>query len=125
MDAERIYAQRLSKITGSKLKAITVGKLSEEIEAYKQDCNSKACQAEELAENLQADCINMLKELLSKHEEEFFGQKMEGRILISNLHDIDGQVRSRAKDYFLAAKQAEESVVFYEETAKYSIEMRY
>ncbi len=53
---------------------------------------------------MQADCIDMLKSLLTQQEEEFFNQKMEGRILISKLHDIDGQVRNRARDYFLAAK---------------------
>ena len=43
-----------------------IGKLSEEIDAFKLDCKSKSFQAEELAENMQNDCINSLKELIAK-----------------------------------------------------------
>ena len=50
---------------------------------------------------------------------------MEGRILISNLHDVDTQVKQKATAYFRSAKEAEESVVYYEENAKYSIELKY
>eukprot|EP00347_Sterkiella_histriomuscorum_P008514 403344811 len=125
VDAERFYSQRLQKIGLSKLRAITLGKLQDEVEAYKQDCKSKGNQAEELAENMQQDCINVLKELLDKQEEQFFNQKMEGRILIQNLHDIDSQVKQRAIAYFRAAKEAEEAVIYYEENAKFSIDMKY
>jgi len=74
---------------------------------------------------MQQDCINTLKELLQNQEDHLFSNKMEGRILISNLYDVDAQVRDKAKDYFFASKQAEESVAFYEETAKYAIEMKF
>ncbi|CDW78919.1 UNKNOWN [Stylonychia lemnae] len=125
VEAEKIYAARLQKIAQNKLKSITIGKLSEEIDAFKLDCKSKAFQAEELAENMQHDCISMLKEIVNRQEELSFNQKMEGRILISNLHDFDTQVKQKATAYFRAAKDAEESVVYYEENAKYSIELKY
>lgn len=49
---------------------------------------------------------------------------MEGRILISNLHEIDQQVKQKAIAYFLAAREAEEAVAYYEENAKYSVELK-
>ena len=49
---------------------------------------------------------------------------MEGRILISNLFDMDQQVKQKAVNYFRAAKETEESVSQYED-AKYSVELKY
>jgi hypothetical protein len=49
---------------------------------------------------------------------------MEGRILISNLHDTDNLIKQKAIAYFRAAKDAEEYIARYEEI-KYSIEISY
>jgi hypothetical protein len=103
---------------------VTLGKLGEEVAAYRQDCAMKASQAQELAENMQQDCIDLLRQLIDTQEDQFFGQKMEGRILISNLHEMDQQVKQRAVAYFHAARDAEEAVGFYEEHAKFSIELK-
>ena len=78
----------------------------------------------ELAENMNQDCVGMLNDLLLQQEEQFFSQKMEGRILISNLFDMDQQVKQKAVNYFRAAKETEESVSQYED-AKYSVELKY
>lgn len=67
--------------------SITLGKLGEEIQNYKQNCMSKARQANELAENMDQDCVKTLRDLLKKQELDFSSLKMEGRILISNLND--------------------------------------
>ena len=42
VEAEKIYASRLQKIAQNKLKSIMIGKLSEEIDAFKLDCKSKS-----------------------------------------------------------------------------------
>lgn len=47
---------------------------------------------------------------------------MEGRILISNLHDVDQQLKQKAVAYFKACKEAEEAMDKYE-NAKYSVDM--
>lgn len=47
---------------------------------------------------------------------------MEGRILISNLHDIDIEVKQQATAYFRAAKEVEDASIKYE-NVKYSVEI--
>ena len=47
---------------------------------------------------------------------------MEGRILISNLHDMDLIVKQSATSYFRAAKETEEIVIKYEQV-KYAVDM--
>lgn len=49
---------------------------------------------------------------------------MEGRILINNLHEIDQQVKQKAIAYYMAAREAEEAVAYYEENAKYSVDLK-
>ena len=71
---------------------------------------------------MEQDCVNSLKEILSKQEEEFQSQKIEGRILISNLHDIDQALKQIATTYFRAAKEAEEAAIKYE-NVKYAVDM--
>jgi hypothetical protein len=43
---------------------------------------AKAKQAEELAINVQSDCIDMLKKMLAKEEERAWAIFMEGKLLI-------------------------------------------
>lgn len=47
---------------------------------------------------------------------------MEGRILISNLHDTDNVVKQRAIAYFRSAKEAEEAISRYE-GVKYAVDL--
>lgn len=47
---------------------------------------------------------------------------MEGRILISNLHDIELQLKQKAIAYFRACKDAEECIYKYE-NAQNSVDM--
>lgn len=47
---------------------------------------------------------------------------MEGRILISNLHDTDITVKQNAAAYFRSAKEAEDSISKYEAT-KYAVDL--
>lgn len=47
---------------------------------------------------------------------------MQGRILISNLHDVDLNLKQSATSYFRAAKEAEEIVIKYEQV-KYAVDM--
>jgi hypothetical protein len=39
---------------------------------------------------------------------------MEGRIVLSNLNDIDIQLKAKATTYFVSAKEAEEAMVKYD-----------
>lgn len=38
---------------------------------------------------------------------------------------MDSQVKTRAINYFKGSKEAEEAVVYYEENAKFSVDMKY
>jgi hypothetical protein len=51
------------------------------------DCQAKARQAEELAQNVQADCIDMLKRMLQEEEEKAWNVFMEAKLLITRLDD--------------------------------------
>jgi hypothetical protein len=46
---------------------------------------------------------------------------MEGRILVSNLHDVDSDVKKIAVSYYRAAKEAHDAYTKYE-NIKYAVE---
>lgn len=46
---------------------------------------------------------------------------MEGRILISNLHNTDAEVQQKATNYFTSSREAEEAVARYEQV-KYAVD---
>lgn len=73
---------------------------------------------------MEQDCISTLKGMLQKHDEMQFGQKMEGRIVLSNLNDIDMQLKAKASAYFVSAKEAEEALAKYD-SIKYAVEWPY
>ena len=63
--AEDIYAQSLERMVNRKQKAIRFGLLAQEVESFKQNCGSKARQAQELADNMTGDVVGPLKDLIS------------------------------------------------------------
>ena len=71
---------------------------------------------------MEQDCVKTVKDLLKRQDDDFAQLKMEGRILISNLHDTDLNLKQSAIGYFRAAKEAEEIVIKYEQV-KYAVDM--
>ena len=107
VDAERMYASRLHKIGtraqqpgafGNKNPSatpigISFGKLGDEVQAFRMDRVAKARQAEELAANVQSDCIDMLKTMLSTQEEKAWKVFTEAKLLIGKLEeDVSARV---------------------------------
>jgi len=76
------------------------------------DCHAKARQAEELSQNVQADCIDMLKKVLQKEEERAWQVFMEAKLLISRLDEeyANQRVKATAAHYWRAARDAEEAL---------------
>jgi hypothetical protein len=76
------------------------------------DCHAKARQAEELSQNVQADCIDMLKKVLQKEEERAWQVFMEAKLLISRLDEeyANQRVKATAAHYWCAARDAEEAL---------------
>ena len=58
VEAENNYALNLFKIAERQDSCIKLGLLAKEVDNFKQDCLSKAKGAEELADNVQSDCVN-------------------------------------------------------------------
>lgn len=50
---------------------IRTGLLAREVECFKQDCQAKATAAEELAVNIQQDCVESLQKLIDEQEDEY------------------------------------------------------
>jgi hypothetical protein len=59
--------------------------LAQEVEAFKGDCRSKGKAAGELAENVQADCVNLLREMVDKQEEEFKAIINQSRLTMNEM----------------------------------------
>jgi hypothetical protein len=106
------------------LKGIALGRLGEEVEAFKQDCQAKAKQAEELANNVQSDCIDMLKTMLQKEEERAWSVFMEAKLLITRLEEEIGnrQVKGAAAAYWRAARDAEDALTKHRQ-CKFALEI--
>ena len=88
--AEMNYALRLDKISSDKYdKSFTLGTLADEIANFKQNCESKARQAAEVGENVLQDCVEPLKELLERQEQDFLEVDKKARKRIDKLYGID------------------------------------
>jgi hypothetical protein len=69
VEAESIYAQNLYRIAErSSDQCIQVGLLAQEVSCFKQDCQSKAKAAEELADNVAQDCVMSLQQLIDEQD---------------------------------------------------------
>ena len=72
VEAEMTYAMRLDRISSERYsKSFQIGTLAEEVQNFKYSCQARARQAGEVSDNVTQDCIQPLKDLLAKHDEEF------------------------------------------------------
>ena len=72
VDAENMYSQSLLNIAARNPDdSIGVGLLAREVDCFRQDCQAKARAAEELAINVQQDCIDSLQKLIDQQEDEY------------------------------------------------------
>ena len=88
VEAEKEYSRRLLAISES-FEAIRIGILGQEIEAFKGDCRSKGKAAEELAENVESDCVQPITKLLDKQDAEYKAIIMEFRKKFNELTEFN------------------------------------
>ena len=90
------------------------------------DCVAKARQAEELAANVQSDCIDMLKAMLTAQEEKACKVFTEAKLLIGKLEDEVSSrvVKGAAAQYWRAARDAEEALTKHRQS-KFALEVSY
>ena len=72
VEAEFTYSNQLFDIAESdQYRSITIGTLGQEVDAFKEDCRSKAKAAAELATNVAQDCVQPLRVLMDDQDLEF------------------------------------------------------
>lgn len=76
---------------------------------------SKAKGAEELADNVQSDCVNQLQQLLDEQHEQYLKIFQEGTQYIHDMTEMNSRVRSSALKYFESSETAEKFIQNYQE----------
>jgi hypothetical protein len=89
--AEQEYARRLMSISSS-FESIKIGLLSQEVEAFKEDCHSKGKASAELGSNISTDCIAPLTLLLQKQDVEFKSTINQSKQILSDMTNDKQQV---------------------------------
>jgi len=116
VEAEAEYSEKLFLVSDrSQLESIRTGLLAREVESFKANCRSKAKAAAELAENVDQDCVQPLRNLLHEQDQLFKRLINQSRLDIAQVDDSNGRVRSQAQAYFEAAECAEKFIHNYQE----------
>lgn len=116
VEAEAEYAARLFQISDrSPQESIKIGLLAKEVDSFKANCRSKAKAAAELAENVEQDCVQPLRNLLQEQDQQFKGLMNESRLDLMEADDANAKVKTLAHAYFEASECAEKFIHNYQE----------
>ena len=116
VEAESEYSARLFQIAErGQDDAIKYGLLAKEVDCFKANCRSKAKAAAELAENVEQDCVQPLRNLLQEQDESFRALMNESRINYMELEEAHIKVKTLASSYFEQAETAEKYIFNYQD----------